>query len=198
MGTFTWHRLRFATTLVLALPIFGLISIGQVWAQSLRVYLAGPLGFSEAGRTFYYDTLIPELARLRYQILDPWALTDKRKIDKVVRMPLSEEKREAWKKLNEEIGRNNKKAIDKSDVLLAILDGSDVDSGTAAEIGYAFGRGKRILGYRGDFRLSADNEGSVVNVQVEYFILASGGQIVRHLYDLWPALAKLRSANESR
>ena len=42
---------------------------------------------------------------------------------------------------------------------MAVLDGTDVDSGTAAEIGYAFARGKLIVGYRGDFRLSADNEG---------------------------------------
>src|SRR5262245_63505569 len=42
-------------------------------------------------------------------------------------------------------------------------------------------RGKRIIGYRGDVRLSADNEGAVVNLQVEYFIHESGGRIVRRL-----------------
>ena len=62
-------------------------------------------------------------------------------------------------------------------MVLAVLDGTDVDSGTAAEIGYAFAKGRPILGYRGDFRLSADNEGSTVNLQVEYFITASGGTI---------------------
>ena len=62
--------------------------------------------------------------------------------------------------------------------MVAVLDGADVDSGTAAEIGYAFARGKLIVGYRGDFRLSADNEGGTVNLQVEYFIRESGGTIV--------------------
>ncbi len=71
---------------------------------------------------------------------------------------------------------------------MAVLDGADVDSGTAAEIGYAFARGKRIVGYRGDFRLSADNEGSIVNLQVEYFIRASGGAIVEHYEELEPSL----------
>jgi nucleoside 2-deoxyribosyltransferase len=61
--------------------------------------------------------------------------------------------------------------------VVAVLDGVDVDSGTAAEVGYAFARGKRIFGYRGDFRLSADNEGAAVNLQVEFFILQSGGAI---------------------
>jgi nucleoside 2-deoxyribosyltransferase len=67
-----------------------------------------------------------------------------------------------------------------------------VDSGTAAEIGYAFARGKRIVGYRGDFRLSADNEGSTVNLQVEYFIRESGGTIITKIIDLESALQKGR------
>ena len=38
-----------------------------------------------------------------------------------------------------------------SDVANAVLDGTDVDSGTASEIGYAFAKGKAIVGYRGVF-----------------------------------------------
>jgi nucleoside 2-deoxyribosyltransferase len=74
-----------------------------------------------------------------------------------------------------EIGGNNRAGIDSADMVLAVLDGTDVDSGTAAEIGYAFGKGKPIRGCRGDFRLFADNDGSMVNLQVEYFIRQSGG-----------------------
>ena len=77
---------------------------------------------------------------------------------------------------------------------MAVLDGTDVDSGTAAEIGYAFARGKLIVGYRGDFRLSADNEGSTVNLQVEYFIRASGGTIVERYEDLGPSLRALAAS----
>ena len=72
--------------------------------------------------------------------------------------------------------------------MLAILDGTDVDSGTASEIGYAFALGKKILGYRGDFRLTGDNPGSTVNLQVEYFIRKSGGRIVRSVEELADAL----------
>jgi nucleoside 2-deoxyribosyltransferase len=61
--------------------------------------------------------------------------------------------------------------------VLAILDGVDVDSGTASEIGYACARGKLIVGYRGDLRLSGDNLDSRVNIQVEYFIRDSGGEV---------------------
>ena len=77
--------------------------------------------------------------------------------------------------------------------VVAILDGPDVESGTAAEIGYAFARGKLIVGYRGDFRLSADNEGSIVNLQVEFFIRQSGGTIVTRYEDLESSLRRLRS-----
>src|SRR5262245_45468232 len=154
-----------------------------------RVYLAGPLGFSEAGRHFHNGTLVPFVRRLGCDVLDPWTLTDARRIRRVQAMPYGRAKREAWRRLNLEMGATNRAAIDAAQAVVAVLDGTDVDSGTAAEIGYAFARGKRIVGYRGDFRLSADNEGSTVNLQVEYFIRASGGTIVERYEDLGRTLA---------
>jgi nucleoside 2-deoxyribosyltransferase len=43
-----------------------------------------------------------------------------------------------------------------SDVLVANLDGSDSDSGTSFECGYAFAIGKPVLGVRTDLRVSED------------------------------------------
>jgi len=160
----------------------------------VKIYLASPLGFSEAGRAFYKDTLIPEVKRLGFEVIDPWVLTDQAKIDAVQKLPYGPERRAAWRRLNSEMGGNNRAGIDRADMVLAVLDGVDVDSGTAAEIGYAFGKGKPIVGYRGDFRLAADNEGSTVNLQVEYFIRASGGDIVASVAELWRALDKMRAA----
>jgi nucleoside 2-deoxyribosyltransferase len=162
--------------------------------RRVRIYLASPLGFSEAGRHFYTTTLIPFVQRLGFEVLDPWTLTDARRIQAVQGMPYGPAKRDAWRTLNLEMGATNRAAIDRAHGVVAVLDGTDVDSGTAAEIGYAFARGKFIVGYRGDFRLSADNEGSVVNLQVEYFIRASGGTIVERHEDLGPALASFGSA----
>ena len=68
-------------------------------------------------------------------------------------------------------------SIRNADGVVAILDGVDVDSGTAAEVGYAYALGKRIYGLRTDFRLAGDNAGSIVNLQVQYFIEASGGSV---------------------
>ena len=154
--------------------------------------MASPLGFSEAGDHFYRKVLLPFVHGLGFETLDPWTLKDPTAIAAVKAMPYGPAKREAWKKLNPEIGATNRKAIDAADGVVAVLDGVDVDSGTAAEIGYAFARGKLIVGYRGDFRLSADNEGSTVNLQVEYFIRESGGTIVERYEDLASALAPLR------
>lgn len=159
-----------------------------------RVYLAGPLGFSEAGRHFYESVFVPFVAALGYEVIDPWTHTDPRKIEAIERLPPGAERVAAWRALNREIGAANRAAIDRAHGVIAILDGADVDSGTAAEIGYAFARGKRIVGYRGDFRLSADNEGSIVNLQVEYFIRESGGTIVSRYEDLGPSLRVLRAS----
>ncbi|MDP3106137.1 MAG: nucleoside 2-deoxyribosyltransferase [Candidatus Methanoperedens sp.] len=59
----------------------------------------------------------------------------------------------------------NEAAIEKSDIIVAVIDGADVDSGTAWEIGYAYARGKPILGLRTDFR-TLGIEGTV-NLMIE-------------------------------
>ena len=42
--------------------------------------------------------------------------------------------------------------ISRADVVLALLDGADADSGVAFEVGYARGIGKPVLGVRTDYR----------------------------------------------
>ncbi len=153
--------------------------------------MAGPLGFSEAGRDFHNHNIVPIIKELGYSYFDPWKTKLNKKIAAVSRLDYGKRKRNAWHKLNFQIGDLNTAEIESSDIVLAVLDGTDVDSGTAAEIGYAFAKGKKILGYRGDFRLSADNEGSTVNIQVEYFICKSGGTIVNTIKQIKKELKRL-------
>tara|TARA_R110002094_G_scaffold1765_3_gene7520 strand:- start:2262 stop:2750 length:489 start_codon:yes stop_codon:yes gene_type:complete len=152
------------------------------------IYLAGPLGFSEVGRLFYYQRLIPALEQRGFELLDPWQLNDSAELQAALAQTDLNQQRDALVRINADIGRINTEAIDRCDWIVANLDGVDVDSGTAAEIGYGFARGKRIFGYRGDFRLSCDNLGSKVNLQVEYFIQASGGVIYTQIESLLDAL----------
>lgn len=150
----------------------------------MKLYLASPLGFSEAGRYFYTNQMIPAIAQLGYTLIDPWALADQNRIDTINTLDPGQERIDQWRAFNTCTGATNADAIRASDAVVAVLDGVDVDSGTAAEIGFANALSKPIFGYRGDFRLSADNEGGLVNLQVEYFIRQSGGTICTTLSQL--------------
>jgi nucleoside 2-deoxyribosyltransferase len=145
------------------------------------IYIASPLGFSEPGRLYLDEKLIPRLERDGHTAIDPWKLTDPSHIARAEAEHDPVKRKQYFTDANMLIGENNARGIDGCGIVLAILDGTDVDSGTAAEIGYATAKGKQIVGLRTDFRLSADNEGSIVNLQVEYFIRSSGGSIFRSI-----------------
>ena len=49
--------------------------------------------------------------------------------------------------------------IDKADLVVAVVEGTDVDSGVAFEMGYARGTGKPIVALRTDYRQAADSGG---------------------------------------
>lgn len=60
---------------------------------------------------------------------------------------------------------NDVRGIDGSDLVLAVLDGgSDVDSGTAWEMGYAYAKGMPVLGLKTDFRTLGDE--GIVNLMM--------------------------------
>jgi nucleoside 2-deoxyribosyltransferase len=140
------------------------------------IYLASPLGFAHSTLHFMHDLA----SRLREHVVvyNPWDLPDEDPFGDAWTIDSVAERERRLAETNRLLGQKNREAIDASDGLFAILDGVDVDSGTAAEIGYAFARGKYICGLRTDFRLAGDNPGSIVNLQVEYFIYESGGTIV--------------------
>lgn len=163
-----------------------------------QLYLASPVGFSELGNKVY-PGLVAVIRKAGFRVLDPWRLPRQltaalKKLMKLRRRFL----KEAWRKKagsewNWEVGTRNAQLIEEADGIFAILDGQDVDSGTASEIGYGAALGKPVLGYRGDFRLAADNEASTVNLQVEYFIKKNGGRIITKLKHLKTALSQLRA-----
>jgi nucleoside 2-deoxyribosyltransferase len=136
------------------------------------VYLAGPLGFFDAGRHYLASVLVPELERHGLQVLEPFALaaSDFAGID--------EKSDDELAALNHVTGETNARLIVDADVVLAVLDGPDVDSGTASEIGFAYASGTPIVGLLTDWRSASDNRAARVNLQVEYFIVASGGAVV--------------------
>jgi nucleoside 2-deoxyribosyltransferase len=94
--------------------------------------------------------------------------------------------------INNDICRRNESALRECDAIVAVLDGQEVDSGVAAEVGFAYGLSKRIFGYRGDFRLSGDNLGAKVNLQVDGWIELSGGTIFSTVEELAEGVAGTR------
>ncbi len=151
-----------------------------------NVYLASHLGFIELGG----DNLVKFHKVLeKFHILDPWANQYEEEFDKLESITdLKQYKIEA-KKVNQMIGQKNEDMINKSDLMVAILDGVDVDSGVAVEIGYAFSK-MPIIGYRSDIRESGSNIAQIVNLQVEHFIEKSGGTIVKSLSELEEIIKK--------
>jgi nucleoside 2-deoxyribosyltransferase len=75
--------------------------------------------------------------------------------------------------------------VDSSDLVVAVLDGVDVDSGTAWEIGYAYAKGKPVIGLRTDFRELSDG---IVNLMIE----VSAASLVRNEEALLKTLDNFR------
>ena len=157
----------------------------------MKLYLASPYGFTTAGQDFMNKTVIPLLSKDKHIILNPWS--DSFSINKKIGKLINKSQIVELKQLNTSIAQKNMDMIDESDLVLAVLDGSDVDSGVAAEIGYAFAQKKRVLGYRSDFRLTGDNIGSIINLQVEFFIEKSGGKIFHSLTEIKKEIKKYAS-----
>lgn len=133
-----------------------------------RCYVASPLGFTEAGRSFSASTLLPALDQV-VQPVDPWALTSPAEWTAAARD--GHERETAML-----AGRRNSQAIRSCRLLVAVLEGQELDSGTAAEVGYAAALGVRCFGLRTDLR-SMGEPGTRVSLQVEAFIEESGGEV---------------------
>jgi len=140
-----------------------------------RCYVASPLGFNDAGRSYYYEHYLPALAAVAEPI-DPWSTSTLHEIESARR---NGQLRDLWLR----VGRHNLDAIASADVLVAWLDGQEVDSGTCIEVGYAAARGVTCFGLRTDLRRAGEAE-MAVNVQVEATIVSTGGRIVNTLEEL--------------
>lgn len=116
-----------------------------------QIYLAGPL-FSRAERDFNLY-LRDRLVEIGFEVFLP-----QEDGDDTLSSRLEEKMRNIF--------INDVKGIDGSDIVLAVLDGgSDVDSGTAWEMGYAYAKGIPVLGLKTDFRTFGDE--GIVNLMME-------------------------------
>jgi len=101
-----------------------------------RVYLAAPL-FSEVERA-YNLSIARNLRNNFFDVFLPQEAGD----DSYTR-----DKEEQSRIFSE-----NLNALEKSDIIVAVIDGADADSGTAWEMGYAYAQEKEVIALRTDFR----------------------------------------------
>ncbi|MGO9116549.1 MAG: nucleoside 2-deoxyribosyltransferase [Desulfomonilaceae bacterium] len=147
-----------------------------------KIYLASPLGFSPEYRS-YLKRIKARLVQLRYQVFDPWAQPFSKAIREASKIEEYHERLAAFTRLARDIGSVNENAIRECDMLLAVMDGAEVDSGTAAEVGFAAGIGKSVFGLRTDWRDSGEF-GLPLNLQVLHFIINSGGRLFRGIEEI--------------
>lgn len=141
----------------------------------MKIYIAGPL-FSEAERDWIRKTIkqLENLARERGKevtVIFPYDLAPQEELDRL------------GSRARFEVFSRCRFHIEDADVVIAILDGAQVDDGTAWELGYFYRDkpdGSRIIGLRTDFRVAGEGRNSVVNAMVE----CSCDKIVRTSEDL--------------
>jgi nucleoside 2-deoxyribosyltransferase len=134
----------------------------------MRAYVAGPL-FNEAERAF--DEAIAGLCeKLGFETFLPHRDAGLQCEDN-----------------GEEIFSADLRALEQADLVVANLDGHDVDAGTAWEIGYAVARGKAVIGVRTDRRCL--EPWAPVNVMIEESMF-----VVTSLQDLEAAVRAFQQA----
>ncbi|RNC67800.1 MAG: 2-deoxyribonucleoside glycosidase [Desulfuromonadales bacterium] len=152
--------------------------------SSQRIYLASPLGFSPENQS-YLAKVKERLAALGCTLFDPWDQTRYAvDIDNALQLADYAGRVEAFHRIASGIGALNEEGIRGADIVFAILDGAEVDSGTASEVGFGSALGKRCYGLRTDLRDCGDFVGVPINLQVLHFIERSGGRLFRSIGEI--------------
>ena len=143
----------------------------------MRIYLASPTGFSSEHKT-YRDRVKARLVALGHDVADPWDANYSALFQDMD--DFGHKERLSYNRwAGDVIARANHDTLVGCDVVLGILDGTEPDSGTVSEVAFGAGIGKVAYGLRTDFRDCGDMAGIPINLQVLYFIEASGGKLFR-------------------
>lgn len=147
------------------------------------IYVASPLGFSPETLQ-YLSRIVATLETCGFNVSNPWDTDYTEKIARYASYDSASMQVKAFNRLASCIGYNNCCEIDNADMVLAILDGTEPDSGTVVELGYAVGCNKKVFGLRTDVRNCGDFPGLPINLQVTYFIEKSGGSLFRSIDEM--------------
>jgi len=147
------------------------------------VYVAGPL-FSQAEREFL-EKIVDSLAKSSH--LDP---------TKHFFLPHRDGGELGKGPTRTEIFNLDISNLSQASIIVALLDGQDVDSGTCIELGYAYASGKKIFGIITDFRsyCTNDHEPQRPNLMV-WGVCEEGKTLFHNLDDLSKSFANYIRAN---
>jgi nucleoside 2-deoxyribosyltransferase len=137
---------------------------------SPRVYLAAPL-FSEAEKR--YNLYVHDLlVQAGYHVYLPQGQ--------------GEDARHRTQEEDQTIFTGHLRALDQAQMVIAICDGADTDSGTAWEVGYAYAKGIPVIALRTDNRMIGPER--MINLMLEQsaYMVKSLEELVRRLTDLTP------------
>lgn len=119
----------------------------------MRIYQAGPL-FTEA-ECDWHRKLKARLTALGHEVIWPGEL-------------ITEQDIAAWgADAPSRIFEADRDALVGAELVIALLDGVQVDDGTAWEIGFAYARGIPVIGIRTDARHAGETSHSTVNAMIE-------------------------------
>jgi nucleoside 2-deoxyribosyltransferase len=167
-------------------------------AELPRIYVASPLGFA-ASSDAYREVIRVALTEASLEVLDPWR-DPQRRLARAFKaadaIEKTSERKQQYELIDEDAGARNHADLERAHAVLAILDGVDVDSGTAAEVGFAAASGIPVVGLRTDRRQTGENDGCAVNLQVEYFIKMHGGEVFETLGRAVTRLRKLAAKRQ--
>lgn len=119
---------------------------------NIKIYLAGPL-FSEAEQGWLRG-LKADLAELGCEVIWPYEL-------------FSQDEIASWgDDASKRIMEGYRDALAACDLVVALLDGTQVDDGTAWELGYAYAKDIPAVGIRTDARYCGETPGARVNAMI--------------------------------
>jgi nucleoside 2-deoxyribosyltransferase len=148
-----------------------------------KIYVAGPL-FAIHERTFL-ETIVTDLSReLRLDPHRDFFLPHRDAGDVGIAG-----------RTNDTVFLEDMRHLEGCEIVVALLDGTDVDSGTAVELGYAYAKGKEIFGLLTDFRRWNGLEIGMINNMI-WGICRNGTRIFKNTKTLAEAIKSHMAMNE--
>lgn len=148
-----------------------------------KLYLAHGYGFSEITYFSINNLVIPLIERSGYEVICPWKILPEEYVRKIRSMPYSKRMLRLNRELDKKIADSDLEAIVDKDTrgIIAILDGVPLDTGVASECASACDAGKKILGYRNDYRPIAESVSTPISLMVAKSVRDSGGKMIKTL-----------------